>query len=59
MDIEMPVIDGFMAYKMLVEYWKECKLERVPTYALTSHNADDIKEKVLSSGMTGCCKYII
>jgi CheY-like chemotaxis protein len=51
MDIQMPVMDGVEATKMIVKYEKEHKLKHIPIVALTANVIDSDREMYLSIGM--------
>ena len=48
MDIQMPVMDGFMATEIIRN---ELKLKSIPIIALTADAMVDVSKKVIDSGM--------
>lgn len=51
MDIQMPIVDGYAATKMVREYELEMGLSKTPIIALTADAESSTKEKALLSGM--------
>lgn len=52
MDIEMPVLDGYSAVKMMREYEKETGKASLPIIALTAYALKEEVEKSISAGFT-------
>ncbi len=53
MDVQMPVMDGYTATRIIREWEKEKRLAPVPIVALTAHSAAEDKRKSLEAGCTG------
>jgi|TARA_B100001971_G_C18254482_1_gene580865 CheY-like chemotaxis protein len=51
MDIQMPVMDGFLATKMIREWEKDNKKEPIRIIALTANALKEDKEKCFDVGM--------
>jgi len=51
MDIQMPVMDGIEATKLIKEYEKEKKLAHVPVVALTANALKGDRERLLKEGL--------
>ncbi|PCJ81331.1 MAG: hypothetical protein COA49_06365 [Bacteroidetes bacterium] len=51
MDIQMPIVDGYAATKMIREYELKSGLNKTPIIALTADAENSTKEKALLSGM--------
>lgn len=52
MDIQMPVLDGYMATKMIREWEEENREKKTPIIALTANAFKEDEEKSISSGCT-------
>jgi two-component system sensor histidine kinase/response regulator len=53
MDVQMPVMDGFEATRLIREKEKESGLPRIPIIAMTAYAMKGDKERCLESGMDG------
>ena len=55
MDMEMPVMDGYAATRMIREWQREQRVKATPIIALTAHALAEDKEKSLEAG---CSAYL-
>lgn len=51
MDVQMPVLDGLQATKLIRENEKECGYPRKPIIGLTAHAIQGYKDKCIEAGM--------
>jgi hypothetical protein len=52
MDLEMPVMDGYMATTAIRDYEQRHRMPAVPVVALTAHALEDFKQRCLAMGFT-------
>ena len=55
MDLDMPVLDGFEATKIIINFWKEKNIKSCPILACSASMSDFDKKKAISVGM---CDYL-
>ena len=51
MDIDMPVMDGITATRLIKEIQRRDKCERIPVIALTAHGLSGDRERIIKAGL--------